>query len=62
MIDQEYIDVMEGMQEVYRNEKEPVPPKCHFTHMEVHACDLEEWYECKHCGHTELIRVFSHER
>jgi hypothetical protein len=36
-------------------------PKCHFTFMEVHASDYQEWFECKHCGHTIKISDFEGE-
>ena len=31
------------------------PPKCHFTFMSHEASDYEEWWECRHCGHTKNI-------
>jgi len=37
-------------------------PKCHFTYMEYQASDYEWWWECSHCGHTELIGVDNGER
>ena len=34
-------------------EKNIIPPKCHFTFMALEFSDNEEWWECKHCGHTQ---------
>ena len=31
------------------------PPYCHFKPMSHDASDCEEWWECKHCGHTKHI-------
>lgn len=37
------------------DEKRWTPPRCHMTLMFLDASDHEQWWECKHCGHTKEI-------
>ncbi len=55
------MEIMAEHDEVIKNEKEPEPPICHFTHMnfEMGDCDdvgnVYNWWECKHCGHIKDV-------
>lgn len=32
---------------------EKIAPRCHMTPMQLDGCSDEQWWECRHCGHTK---------
>ena len=55
-MDKEEFEIFEGFDKMMQeDEKRWTPPVCHFTPMFHNASDSEDWWECKHCGHTKHI-------
>jgi len=58
MTPEEELDAFIGFNnQMAEEEKRHIYPKCHFTNMSLEASDYEEWWECKHCGHTEEMKM-----
>ena len=55
---QKEIEAFEGLNESYiemDRQLQEIAPTCHLTKMFFDECDVESWWECKHCGHTKAI-------
>ena len=56
MLSNEERETFEGFDQMMaEDEFRLTPPMCHLTPMFLDQSDNEQWWECKHCGHTKAI-------